>query len=80
MERMNWATRRTISKTTAHRIDAPTYVPKPIEPLGVIIGDHATHKAKEEMEQELWSTRGDRQTMGEFIVEIKTQEGLTEPK
>lgn len=80
MERMIWVKRPTIDKSTVVRAPVATWAPERTESLSRIIVDQTPNRVRDGMEQELWSTRGDRQTMGEFIAEIKTQEGLTKPK
>ena len=80
MERMNWVTRRTPDKSTVTRATVATWAPVRTESLGRIIEDQAPHRVRRDIVQELWRTRGDKQTLGGFISEITTQEGLIEPK
>mgnify|MGYP001590739017 CR=1 FL=1 len=80
MERMNWVTRKTPDKSTVHRAPVATWAPERTESLGRIIEDQTPQRVRRDIVQELWERRGDRQTLGGFIKEIKTEEGLTEPK
>ncbi len=76
MERMNWATRKTPDKSTVVRTPVATWAPKRLESLTSIVGDQAPARLRKEIVNELWATRGDRQTLTGFIREIKAQEGL----
>lgn len=79
MEKLTWVVRPTNIKTAIHRPDAVTWTPRTNEPVHTIIENQVAH-IKRGIEDKLWETRGEGQTLQGFIAEIKTQEGLTEPK
>lgn len=78
MERMNWVTRKTPDKSTATRAPVATWAPERTDSLTRIINDQNPDRVKRDIVQELWRTRGNEQTFGAFIKEIKAQEGLTD--
>ncbi len=75
---MNWVTRRTPDKSTVTRAPVATWAPERTESLVRIIEDQAPDRVRRDIVQELWRTRGNEQTIGGFIKEIRTQEGLTD--
>ncbi len=78
MERMNWVRRPNPNKSTVTRAPVATWAPVRTESLIRIIEDQTPDRVKRDIVQELWSTRGNEQTFGGFIKEIRIQEGLTD--